>query len=204
MPRTYLTLAEVAESTYEEKRSQFIAQLWPVKSKEEGVELLSAARTAHPGANHICTAYVLGNPQQAQAAGYSDDGEPGGTAGRPMLNLLIQHGVGDVFALVVRYFGGVKLGTGGLARAYRQSVSGALDGAKLIEVVPSARLHARVDFAQEERVRHILQQLAIVAIEAEYSTDVRLSFECPEHRLHEVKSRLLEATGGSARVLEPK
>lgn len=204
MPRIYLTLAEVAESTYEEKRSQFVARIWPVKSKEEGSELLSATRTAHPGANHIGTAYVLGDPQHAQAAGSSDDGEPEGTAGRPMLNVLIQRNIGDVLVLVVRYFGGVKLGTGGLARAYRQAVSGALDGAKLIEVIPSTHVHAQIEFAQEERVRHVLQQLAIVAIEAEYSTGVCLSFNCPEHRLHEVRSKLLEATGGGARILELK
>ncbi len=198
MRKIYQSLAKPSQFTYEEKRSRFIAQVWPVAGKEAFAELLQQTKNGHPDARHICSAYLLGDPEQALSAGFNDDGEPGGTAGKPMLNVLMQRKVGDVFALVVRYFGGIKLGAGGLARAYGQAVSGALDQAELLEVVPRVNVQVRMSFSLEERARHIVASKGIDAISASYSEVVHLAFDCPEHLLDSLRLQLMEATAGKA------
>jgi uncharacterized YigZ family protein len=158
MPRPFQTLTHPTHFCHEEKRRRFIAHLWPIKSKEEGFAHFEIIKQEHPEARHHCWAYVIGDPEQALAAGFNDDGEPGGTAGKPMLNVLMQRKVGNVFAVVVRYFGGIKLGAGGLTRAYGQAVSGALDAAELVMVVPTQAVSIQVEFALEQRVRNLLTQ----------------------------------------------
>ena len=138
MPRPFQTLSHPTQFCYEEKRSRFFAFIWPVTSKDEGFAHFQTIKSQHPDARHHCWAYLIGDPEQALAAGFNDDGEPGGTAGKPMLNVLMQRKVGNVFAVVVRYFGGIKLGAGGLTRAYGQAVSRALDAAELQWVVPTS------------------------------------------------------------------
>src|SRR5688572_5195371 len=169
MPRPFQTLTHHTHFCHEEKRSRFIAHLWPIKSNEEGFKYFEVIKREHPDARHHCWAYVIGDPEQALAAGFNDDGEPGGTAGKPMLNVLMQRKVGNVFAVVVRYFGGIKLGAGGLTRAYGQAISGALDAAELRTVVPMQPLEITCDFALEQRVRNLLAQQQILVEETIYT-----------------------------------
>jgi uncharacterized YigZ family protein len=194
--RSFQILAKPSEFCYEEKRSRFIAFLWPIETKEQGFIYFNAVKNEYPDARHYCWAYILGDPEQALSAGFNDDGEPGGTAGKPMLNVLFQRKIGNVFALVVRYFGGIKLGAGGLTRAYGQAVSGALDAAEFKWLVPSIQLEIEMDFALEQKVRNILSQHHIEIIQHQYNSKVLLSCLCPIHLRQALEKSLNEQTSG--------
>lgn len=198
MSRIFNTLAKPCQYCYEEKRSRFIAHIWPVESKEQGFAYLEEVKLTFPDARHYCWAYLLGDPQQALTAGFNDDGEPGGTAGKPMLHVLTQRQVGDVFAVVVRYFGGIKLGAGGLTRAYGQAVSKALDLAQLQQVVPHCAINISTDFAFESRVRQLLAQFDVQVLKAVYQQQVNLCCQCPEHLFAGLRDALQEHTAGNA------
>ncbi|WP_444678470.1 IMPACT family protein [Halomonas sp. E19] len=141
------------ESVTEVERSRFIAWLCHAPSVAAFEALLAAARQTHPNASHHCSAFIAGPPGEQNAIGFSDDGEPGGTAGRPMYQVLERAGIGQVGCVVTRYFGGTKLGTGGLARAYAQAVSQALEGLACREVVERLPVRLKVDFAGEAEAR---------------------------------------------------
>lgn len=199
MTRSYRTLSSPALFIFEERRSRFTASVFPATSKDSLSEQIVYARRQHPDARHVCSAYLLGDPQQAAAAGFHDDGEPRGTAGRPMLNVLMQREIGDAAAVVVRYFGGIKLGAGGLTRAYGRAVSGALDLAQLTEVLPTTTDSVTVDFAHEGRVRHLLQQFGVDIAACKYAEQVTLAYACPVAQLNDLRARLLHITAGGAR-----
>jgi uncharacterized YigZ family protein len=197
MPRIFNTLAHPVDYCYEEKRSRFIAHLWPVANKEEGFAHFEKIKRTFPDARHHCWAYLIGDPEQALTAGFNDDGEPGGTAGKPMLHVLTQRKVGNVFAVVVRYFGGIKLGAGGLTRAYGQAISGALDLAQLQQVVPHITVAINTDYPTEDRVRHIIKGFSVTIDDAQYGERVTLIGQCPEHSFNDLKLHLGEHTSGS-------
>ena len=198
MARAFHTLNKACTYEYEEKRSRFLAFLWPVASKDEGFEHLEKLKAQYPDARHHCWAYLMGDPEQALSAGFNDDGEPGGTAGKPMLNVLSQRKVGNVFAVVVRYFGGVKLGAGGLTRAYGQAISRALDDAELRLMVPMIQLEIQTPFALEEKVRNVLQKNQINQIDVTYTHEVILRCECPHSEAEQIINAIVEATSGQA------
>ncbi|UQN31473.1 IMPACT family protein [Brachybacterium kimchii] len=159
-PTAVRTLAEAVEGELIEKKSRFLAQLHPVSSIEEADALLRATRAAHPGARHHCSALVLSD--QTTGTGpvqrSNDDGEPAGTAGMPILQALLHADLTDTLAIVVRWFGGVKLGAGGLVRAYTAAVEQALADAPLLQRVPRSEVALEVPFTDvglaENAVRH--------------------------------------------------
>lgn len=138
-------------------KSRFIAWLRPVRSREEGLAVLAEARRRYPDASHHCYGWLIGPPSSGQGA-MNDDGEPSGTAGKPIFNVIQHKGVGDVMVLVTRYFGGVKLGAGGLVRAYAGAAEAVLSAMEIIEQAPESRLTLRLDFAQEQPLRHWCEQ----------------------------------------------
>lgn len=194
------TLSHPVQAAHEEKRSRFICHIWPCTSREAGFAHLAELRRVHPDARHICWAYNFGGPGHAQSAGCNDDGEPGGTAGKPMLNVLMLRDVSDIFCCVVRYFGGIKLGAGGLVRAYGQAVSAALDQAILIEQVALVDVAVNAGFADEERVRHCLRQYGVTDVSAEYSESVILRCQCAARHTGALEQAVLEVTAGRACV----
>lgn len=148
------TLASAVETEFEIKKSRFIGRIEPIASHEEGLKRVAELWAQHPEARHICyTMLVKGQVRQ------SDDGEPSGTAAKPMLNVLQHKGLDNVLATVVRYFGGIKLGAGGLVRAYSQAISDPLNHAELDEVRPQASIQLSVAYEYESQVRHQAQQL---------------------------------------------
>lgn len=195
--RAYTALAASIEYCYEQKRSSFTALLCPVSAREEAMAALADIRQQRPGASHYCWAYVLGDAAQPLGVAFNDDGEPGGTAGRPMLNVLQQRGVGDCLAVVVRVFGGVKLGAGGLVRAYSAAVSGAVDSARLHTVTPTVAVSLEVDFALEERVRHLLAARGIEVGEVHYGERVQLGVSMPCADIEVLEQELTQATAGN-------
>jgi len=164
----YHVATSVFESEYTVKKSRFIARVVPVESREDALLAVTRAKADYPDARHHCWAYLLGSPGDARTAGMSDDGEPAGTAGKPILNVM-QHGViGDVLVVVIRYFGGIKLGAGGLVRAYGTTTQQALD---LTPSQPRRELleyRVEGDFSQEQLLRHWLTTVEGEMISVEY------------------------------------
>lgn len=150
------------------ERSRFICQIKRIESIEEGVEFLNSVKKEHSNANHSCSAMVYHNNARS-----SDDGEPSGTAGIPMLNVLKHHGLDEVVAVVTRYFGGVKLGAGGLIRAYSGAVADALLDADIVEVVEMTVVEILTDYSNANTVS---SKVSIPVRNTEYLSDVRLTF----------------------------
>ena len=123
------TIAKAVESEINVKKSQFICHLFPTKTKKESKEIILKVNEQYNDATHNCTAYIVSDGE-----GFDDDGEPGGTAGKPMINVLRKNELHNVTAVVTRYFGGIKLGAGGLVRAYSKSVLEAINEAEILEV----------------------------------------------------------------------
>ena len=182
------------ESELEVEKSRFITWLCHAPDPAAFEAMLAEARRRHPGASHHCTAFIAGPPGEQAAIGFSDDGEPGGTAGRPMYRALEGSGLGQVGCVVIRYFGGTKLGTGGLARAYAQAVVQGLASLPRHEVVERLSLRLQVAFAGEAEARSWLADREIPVEAADYDADgVVLTVGWPSDTpadLGELESRL--------------
>ncbi|QHQ40773.1 DUF1949 domain-containing protein [Microbulbifer hydrolyticus] len=178
----------------EEKKSRFICWLGPVSDKAAFLRELETMRARYPDASHHCTALVIGNPANPDVMQSDDDGEPGGSAGRPMLELLLKQEVGNVGAIVTRYFGGTKLGVGGLMRAYRGAVGAALQAAELETFVPTLAVRIVCGFAAESRVRFLVAQRSGVCEDASYTDQVTMPVQLPLNQWPELKVQL-EAEG---------
>jgi uncharacterized YigZ family protein len=172
--------AEAAMAEIEIKKSRFIAYAKHIVSRETGMNWLDELKAQYPDARHHCWAYLLGNPACASNAGMGDDGEPSGTAGKPILNVLQHKGVGDVMIVVVRYFGGVKLGAGGLTRAYGQAAQAVMEVLPIAERVRKVAWCVQCDFAQEQWLRHALEQAGGELLEVAYSQNVAVKLALPE------------------------
>ncbi|MGL6161806.1 IMPACT family protein [Microbulbifer sp.] len=179
----------VAET--EEKKSRFICWLGPVGDKAAFQQQLDAVRAQYPDATHHCTAVVIGNPSNPEVMQADDDGEPGGSAGRPMLELLLKQQVGNVGAIVTRYFGGTKLGVGGLMRAYRGAVGAALQQTELKPFVPLLQVQVTCDFSQESRLRFLAGQHQGTCEDADYTDKVSMQLKLPQNHWPALKEQLL-------------
>jgi len=168
---SYLIPATSVEVEYEIKKSRFIGRAAPVSDRASAMQLLEQAKRDFPDARHHCWAYVLG--QQVSAA-MSDDGEPSGTAGKPILNVLQHRQIGDIMLVVIRYFGGIKLGAGGLVRAYSATAQMAIDALPLTEFITLSEVTVECDFSQEQAIRHWALQHAAQINDVTYQERVVL------------------------------
>ena len=181
-------------------RSRFIATVAPAATVDEAQAFVRATSAEFADATHNCWAYVVGAPGSTGRVGMSDDGEPHGTAGRPMLTVLLHSGIGDVAAVVTRYYGGIKLGTGGLARAYGGTLQEALASLPRTERVTLVRLDATVDYGAINAMQMLLPAHEGVAEQVEYGAEVRYRVALPDTRVAAFEDALREATSGRARV----
>lgn len=166
--------------TLDVQKSRFIGWCAAIDAADDAHRLIANARRQYPDASHHCSAYIAGPPGETQAIGFSDDGEPGGTAGRPMYQVLEGSGLGRVACVVVRYFGGIKLGTGGLARAYAQTVSDLIAQLPTRAYVPRQRLSLDLAFADEQPARAWLTQHEGDIVDVRYHAEgVTLQIEWP-------------------------
>ncbi|EKF75172.1 hypothetical protein A11A3_04310 [Alcanivorax hongdengensis A-11-3] len=168
-------------------KSRFIAWLRPVNSREQALAEVTLARQQYPDASHHCYAYLLGEPASAQAA-MNDDGEPSGTAGKPIFNVIQHKAISDVLVIVTRYFGGVKLGAGGLVRAYAAAAEAVLADVQRVEHVPLQTVMLEMDFPQEQRLRHWADQHDACLGEVIYGQLVSLTLTLPEQHLHALET----------------
>lgn len=192
------TIAEPVENLIEIKRSRFIGNLYPIRSEEEAKERLREIRQQYPDATHHCYAYLLGEEQEVQK--FSDDGEPSGTAGRPMLETLKKSGVTNVLAIVTRYFGGTLLGAGGLVRAYSQCVAELVKAATLQEIIHYTALEVEVGYADWNRLQHLLEKQGVQYDTPAFAEQVRLAVRLPQEEAAAFEAHLREMTHGQVRV----
>jgi len=194
----YLTPARYGCAELVEKRSRFIGQVWPVETEEQAREIIDRVRAQYHDARHNCWCYIL----RSGAVRYSDDGEPQGTAGQPMLEVFRRGGVENVVCVVTRYFGGILLGTGGLIRAYSGAAKMALDAAGLASMQRRIQADVAVPYALYERVRKGIEQSGGAVTDTQFGADVTLSFLCPQEALERISAFVTEVSAGSAEVIE--
>lgn len=193
-----LTLSSPVHSELVIKKSRFIGCVQPVAERAAAQAVVAALRAEHPGAAHVCWALLAGGQSAA-----NDDGEPGGTAGRPMLEVLRHQDLEGVLATVVRYFGGVKLGAGGLVRAYTDTVAQALLHAPKVPIQRLAQLHCTVPYALEGLLRRELGAAGAQLLSVQHGDDVSFAFHLVEAQVAPLRQRLGEQCAGALRWVEP-
>ena len=190
---SYLVPRAKAQAEYIEKKSRFIGQVFPVTSEQEAKGLIESVRKQHYDARHNCWCYILKDGQKR----YSDDGEPQGTAGQPMMNVFAREGVVDVLCVVTRYFGGILLGAGGLCRAYTKAAKDALDAAGIESMQPWLREQFDISYTLFERVKLLLAQLDGVLEDAQYGAGITVTCRIPEAKDAQLRTALRELSSGS-------
>ena len=190
----YVTIYAPAEDEFVERKSRFIGAIAPVQTEEEAQAWIAQVRQQHRDATHNTYAYILRNGIKR----YSDDGEPQGTAGVPMLDCIEKEGLVDVAVVVTRYFGGTLLGTGGLVRAYSGAVREALKAAVILERQKGIRLGIRTDYSDVGKIQYLIGQNRIPVLSSSYTDSVLLQTLVPEPLFDSFVAALTEATAGKA------
>jgi len=183
--------------------SRFIASLACAPTAEAARAFIDEIRAEFPGATHNCWAYVAGAPGSTASIGMSDAGEPHGTAGRPMLDVLLHSGVGEVVVVVTRYFGGTKLGTGGLVRAYGGAVQQALAELQTVQRVERITIAVEAGYADVARLRRLLEQFDADVLEETFGEAVHYRAAVPAARAAEFEAAVGNASAGRAQVSRP-
>ncbi|MEI5996786.1 YigZ family protein [Paraburkholderia bengalensis] len=187
------TLPSALQAELEIRKSRFIAYAIPVADRDAAMNELRLLREQHPAATHVCWALLAGGQ-----SGMSDDGEPSGTAGRPILEVLRHHDLDGVLAAVVRYYGGVKLGAGGLVRAYTDAIATALQDAPRVERISLASLTVQIGYADEARVRRWIEQENHTLDASAYGMEVQLTIRMPVTAIDTARDALRDMTQGRA------
>lgn len=179
-----------------EKKSRFIADVFPVTSEDEAMEYLEEIRKRYWDARHHCWAYVIGRNPAAERM--SDDGEPAGTAGKPILEVIRGRGLTDVLVVVTRYFGGTLLGTGGLVRAYTASAAEGLKHSEIITRFHGFKLRIASDYTSLGKIQHLLAQRDICILESVYTDKVELVVLVPDEEEGALYKEIMDGTNGQA------
>ncbi|MDD7379058.1 MAG: YigZ family protein [Lachnospiraceae bacterium] len=195
----YRIVYEGGEGEITEKKSRFIATVRPIETEEEAIEFIAKMKKKYWDARHNCYAYVAGKNQELQRC--SDDGEPNGTAGRPMLDVLLREEIHDAVVVVTRYFGGTLLGTGGLVRAYQKATQEGLANSVVIEKQQGELLKVQASYQEVGKLQYVLGQNGIPIIDSVYAQDVELHGVVPKEQTAKIEKELLEATNGKARII---
>ena len=192
----YKTVYAGGEAEIIEKKSRFIATVKPVKSEEEAIAFIEGLKKKYWNATHNCSAYVIGEHFQVQRC--SDDGEPSGTAGKPMLDVLLGEELHDTAVVVTRYFGGTLLGTGGLVRAYQASTKAGLEASTVITKMHGSRVSVETDYTGLGKIQYILGQRGLTILNSQYTDKVALEVLLPEAEVKTVMAEITEGTNGQA------
>ena len=194
----YLVPSEYGEDEFIEKKSRFIGRIWPVETEEEALARIQEMKKKHYDATHNCWAYII----RDGAVRFSDDGEPGGTAGMPMLQVLQREGLFNAVCVVTRYFGGILLGAGGLVRAYTKGAKIAVDAAgKSMKRVWTV-LYVPCPYSFYERVRLEAEAFGGIVRRADFGAEVELELLFPEAKTQEFLDRLTDMTAGTVESME--
>ncbi len=199
MKNGYRTLSGEGAYEFIVHKSRFIGYAAPCQTEEKALAFLSRIRSKHKDATHNCYAYVIG--QNAGIMRYSDDGEPGGTAGLPIIEVIQARKVVDCAVVVTRYFGGVLLGTGGLVRAYTEGCKSALDAAGIVTMKKTVRMLAEVDYSVWQRLQYMLSRAPCIIEKTEYATTVVTTILVPFAKESELTDGIIQVSDGSAALL---
>ncbi|MEN9730161.1 MAG: hypothetical protein RLZ91_1278 [Bacteroidota bacterium] len=185
LPDSYHSVSQPAEGLYKDKGSKFIGYVFPVKDVEDIKEQINSLKELHPKARHICYAYRLGfTPEEARS---NDDGEPSGSAGKPILNTILSTNVHYTLVAVVRYFGGTLLGVPGLIQAYKEASLEAFAASEIVEIEPMDTLEIRFNYPQMNEVMKVIKKYPIQIVEQEINNDCRYMLTVPLRIADEVQ-----------------
>ena len=192
----YKTVYQGGVGEIEEKKSRFIASVEPVSSEDEAIAFFNRKKKEYWDARHNCTAFTIGAKHENTRC--NDDGEPSGTAGRPMLDVLLREDIHNVAVVVTRYFGGTLLGTGGLVRAYQKSVQEGLANSVIITRQQGAKMTIRTDYTNLGKIQYLLAGAGITILDTEYTDGVCIHTMVPEEQLTSLQNEITQGTNGQA------
>jgi len=198
---SYRTIEETndsVETLYEIQKSKFITHLAHVESEETARDFIQAIKKRYFDARHNCSAYVLGADSAQQKS--NDDGEPGGTAGNPILEAIKKNGLTNIVVVVTRYFGGIKLGAGGLIRAYSHAASLGIHAATTLEMTPFAQLDVSIAYDNLAAIEHYMRQNEIRSTEADYAENVTLHLLVSPEKTSQISEDITNMTAGRAKL----
>lgn len=199
---TYRTIEKSSEAIFRDRGSKFIAYAYPLKNKESIKEILADRASVHPKANHFCWAYRLGHDGSDYRV--NDDGEPSGTAGRPILNVLLSHRVTQVFVVVVRYFGGTLLGVPGLIHAYKTATDEAIKSGLILERTVMEVYSIRFDYMHMNDVMSIVKQSELEVLKQDFELSCSILLAIRKNRLDEVLRKFSSVEGAETRYCYTK
>ena len=184
----FYTISNNSEAEIIEKKSKFIAHIFYVESIEEAEKYLKATRKKYHDARHNCCGYAIETIDGGIAVKYNDDGEPAGTAGSPILKILLEKGITNVLVVVTRYFGGILLGTGGLVRAYTKTTLEALNKVEIIKKEKGCEIELEIEYCDLESAKKYLYDIGVKSIKVEFLEKVKLNAEIPKNMLKYIET----------------
>ncbi len=190
---SYKTIYGIATDSFTVDKSEFIGIIAPVKTNDEAVAFIESVKANHRKARHNCYAYVL---RDENITRYSDDGEPQGTAGPPILDVIAKNGLTDVCVVVTRYFGGILLGKGGLTRAYSQGAAIAVNAAKVMNMCEGYEVTLTVDYSLYDKVSYLLPDFEIKLLGTDYGADIKIKLLVKEEIFDRMQQKLVDLTNG--------
>lgn len=197
--KKFITIKENSYDEFVEKKSTFITHLVRVTSEEEAREFVQKMKKKHYDATHVCSCYVVGDNNEITRA--NDDGEPSGTAGAPMLDVLVKNEIKNVCATVIRYFGGTKLGTGGLVRAYGGGVINALKNATLVERKDALEIRLELDYSLNGKIEYEIEKTNFIVNNLEYTDKIIYTIYVMEEDYDSFQSWIANLTNGQFKIL---
>lgn len=193
----YYTIAKQAQSSFTEKHSEFIGYIAPVSTNEQAVEFIEKIRSMHRKATHNVYAYIL---RDNNISRYSDDGEPQGTAGLPVLDVLKKRNLTDVCIVVTRYFGGILLGGGGLVRAYSHSASITCDSAEIMNMCSCVRMNISADYSLYGKILYILPDYDVITVSSDFGSDVKMQLLVTDRHCDAFHKKLVNISGDNIKI----
>ncbi len=191
--QSYITIKAPAQGEFVEKKSRFIGNIAPVANEKEAQEFVASIKSQHKMANHNCYAYIT---REGNITRFSDDGEPQGTAGKPILEVLQKEEIVDVAVVVTRYFGGTLLGAGGLVRAYTQGTKCAIDSAEIMDMHPAVKLELDISYDFYGKLTYILPNYGAVTVDTQFAEGIRMLLIMKSTELARFTKQLTELSGG--------
>ena len=195
----YKVIVEGNSGEIVEKKSRFIANVKSVSSEEEAIAFIEESKKKYWDARHNCSAFIIGEKNELQR--FSDDGEPSGTAGKPILEVLLGSGLRNVCVVVTRYFGGTLLGTGGLVRAYTQAANAGLAASKTAFCHKGKKINIKSDYNGIGKIQYIMAQMNIGQSDIQYTENVEISCAVKDAQVDELAKKVTEATAGKAEII---
>ncbi|GAB7567721.1 IMPACT family protein [Gemella sp. Musashino-2025] len=199
MSKQFITIKENSYDEFIEKKSTFITHLVRINNEEDAKTFIQKMRKKHYNATHVCSCYVIGDNNEITRA--NDDGEPSGTAGTPMLDILVKNNIKNVCAVVIRYYGGTKLGTGGLVRAYSSGVINALKNSTLVERKNAFEIKIELDYNLNGKIEYEIQKTNFIVNHLDYTDKIIYTIYVIQEDIENFNNWIADITNGKYKIL---